>query len=309
VALIFTGYWFDWDWTGFNASLGPQGQQYQPGKTLWDWLNLLGVLAIPAVVGFGVAWFTHAQQQRDQQLAEQRTQDEREAADKRAQIEREIATDTRQETTLQEYLNRMSELLLEKNLRASKPGDEVRIVARAHTLTVLHSLDSRRKGSLLQFLSEAGLINGDTDKVIIYLEKADLNKADLTGIFLHGVNLSRANINDANLHRAILTNALLELTDMKSTDLSSADLIRANLSHADMSSANLSNAILIGANLTGAILEGADLQGADLHSANLQGASVTPEQLKTAKSLENATLPDGSKIADLTIGKNYFYGR
>lgn len=228
------------------------------------------MLAIPAVVGFGVAWFTHAQQQRDQQLAEQRTQDEREAADKRAQTEREIATDTRQETTLQEYLNRMSVLLLEENLRASKPGDEVRIVARAHTLTVLHSLDSRRKGSLRQFLSEAGLINGDNDNVILHLQKADLDKANLTGIFLHGVNLSRANINDANLHRAILTNALLELTDMKSTDLSSADLIRANLSHADMSGANLSNAILIGANLTGAILEGADLQGADLHSANLQ---------------------------------------
>lgn len=29
------------DWTGFK------------GKTLWDWLNLLGVLAIPVVVGLG----------------------------------------------------------------------------------------------------------------------------------------------------------------------------------------------------------------------------------------------------------------
>jgi len=294
-ALIFAGYWFDWNWTGFNASIGPQGQQYQPGKTLWDWLNLLGVLAIPTVVGFGVAWFTHAQQQRDQQLAEKRTQDEREAADKRAQIELKIASDNRQETILQEYLNRMSELLLEKNLRASKPGEEVRIVARVRTLTVLRRLDSPRKGTVLQFIFEAGLINGDTDNVVIHLQVADLNRADLTRIFLHGVNLSRANMNEAILHRTILTSAILELTDLKGADLSSADMIRANLSRADLSGANLSDAILIGANLSGANLTEANLQEADLSSANLQGARVTLEQLKTAKLLESATMPDGSK--------------
>ena len=36
---------FSWDWTGF----GP----YDPkthAKTFWDWLNLLGVLAVPVVV-------------------------------------------------------------------------------------------------------------------------------------------------------------------------------------------------------------------------------------------------------------------
>lgn len=292
---IFAGYWFNWSWTGFNASIIPQGQQYQPGKTLWDWLNLLGVLAIPIVAGFGVAWFTHAQQERDQQLAFLQAKNEQEAADKRAQIERELADSNRQETALQEYLTRMSELLFEKNLRASKPGDEVRIVARAYTVTVLYTLDNSRKGRVLQFLSEANLINGSTDTVIIYLEKVHLDGSDLKGIFLHGVNLSRANLNNAQLHRAILTGATLELINLKGADLSNADLIRADLSHADLSGSNLSNAILIGASLSGAILTDANLQGAELGSAHLQGAKVTPEQLKTAKSLEHATLPDGSK--------------
>src|SRR5947208_15022211 len=50
IAIINIGYQFDW--TGFK------------GKTAWDWLQLLGVLAIPVVVGFGVAWFTRVQQQR-----------------------------------------------------------------------------------------------------------------------------------------------------------------------------------------------------------------------------------------------------
>jgi hypothetical protein len=41
------------------------------GKTLWDWLNLLGVLNIPIVVGLGTVWITQIQGQRDKQLAEQ----------------------------------------------------------------------------------------------------------------------------------------------------------------------------------------------------------------------------------------------
>jgi len=71
VALIIAGYWFDW--TGFNgynkvtiahtvsgtnAGAVTRTEEYQPGKTLWDWLQLLAALAIPVVVGFGAVWFT-----------------------------------------------------------------------------------------------------------------------------------------------------------------------------------------------------------------------------------------------------------
>src|SRR5258707_4098861 len=58
VVLIIAGYLFKWDWTGFNEQRGPNILQYQPAKTLWDWLQLLAVLAIPVAVGLGVAWFT-----------------------------------------------------------------------------------------------------------------------------------------------------------------------------------------------------------------------------------------------------------
>jgi hypothetical protein len=58
MALIFVGYWFDW--TGFsgynkvtiahiisgtNAGTATKTEEYQPGKSLWDWLQLLGILA------------------------------------------------------------------------------------------------------------------------------------------------------------------------------------------------------------------------------------------------------------------------
>src|SRR6266550_3734279 len=86
IALIIIGYRFDW--TGFNGS-------NKSGKTLWDWLNLLGVLAIPVVVGFGAVWFTTRQ-------------------GKVADAENK---DNQRETALQVYIDKMSELLLHENLR------------------------------------------------------------------------------------------------------------------------------------------------------------------------------------------------
>src|SRR5579864_5735880 len=58
VLIVYAGYRFNWEWTG----LGPEtSEPKQHAKTLWDWLNLLGVLAIPIVVGLGAAWYTAQQ--------------------------------------------------------------------------------------------------------------------------------------------------------------------------------------------------------------------------------------------------------
>ena len=62
-------------------------------------------------------------------------------------------------------------------------------------------------------------------------------------------------------------------------NLSGADLSNADLRNADLSNADLSNA---------------DLKGANLYRANLKDARVIEEQLKEAKSLVGATMPDGS---------------
>lgn len=66
-----------WDWTGFTG-YSPPTPQYQRGKTLWDWLQLLGMLAVPVVVGFGAVWFTHVQQEHDQQQQQEREQQQQE---------------------------------------------------------------------------------------------------------------------------------------------------------------------------------------------------------------------------------------
>jgi uncharacterized membrane protein len=94
------------------------------GKTLWDWLQLISALAIPVVVGFGAVWFTTRQ-------------------GKVADAENK---DNQRETALEKYIDKMSELLLEKKLRDSAEEDEVRKIARVRTITILFQLDARRIG-------------------------------------------------------------------------------------------------------------------------------------------------------------------
>jgi hypothetical protein len=186
---------------------------------------------------------------------------EREMAAEVAQREREltIANQLAQDNALETYLDQMGQLLLHNDspLLQLTERDEVRILARVRTLTVLKRLGPERKQSVLQFLYESNLIT--KDHVVVDLSGADLREA----------NLGETHLSHAHLRRA---------------DLYGADLYGANLSGADLSSANVKEANL----------EHAELSGADLAGANLIHAKVTDEQLAEAKSLQGATMPDGS---------------
>lgn len=57
----------------------------------------------------------------------------------------------------------------------------------------------------------------------------------------------------------------------------------------------LVNANFSYANLTDADFSNADIRGINFSGANLYGAKLTIEQLRTASSICNAILPDGSK--------------
>ncbi len=153
-------------------------------KTLWDMLQLLIVPLVLALIGI---WFTAQQDARQQQIENQRAEAERELAEQRAQDE-----------ALQAYLDQMSSLLLEKDLRASDTRSEVRTLARARTLTVLRRLGPSRQGAVIQFLYEADLVQRGKGR-IIWLGDADLRGANLSGAvslprLLDGVDLSFANL-------------------------------------------------------------------------------------------------------------------
>jgi|GEM_PF-609131 len=277
LALIAFGYRLSW--TGFLT------------KTLWDWLQLLIIPVVLAIAGF---WLSQIQKRREERI----TQGQKE-------VEQEVATDNQRESLLQAYIDKMSELLVEKQLHKSAPENELREIARVRTLTVLSRLDGPRKRSVLQFLHEASLI--DKDKHIIDLRGADLRgaklseatlfAADLRGVDLRGANLFTADLRGAdlggaNLFTADLSGAKLSGVNLCGTDLSGADLRRANLSQANLSQANLSQA-----NLSGATLDGANLGDArvttELEASAKEGVSVKlPEKEPLPKALQLPPNPD-----------------
>src|SRR5712692_2678897 len=239
----------------------------------WDWLQLL---VIPFVLAVGSYLFIYTASRNGQKAMQLRNQ-----------TERDIALDNQHETALQDYIDKLSELLLHEKLRESAPEDEVRKIARVRTLTVLPRLDKERKRSVLQFLHESGLI--DKDKRIIdlrgadlsganliaaYLDEADLSRAYLRGAILRGAILRGANLSGANLHEANLDEAYLGEANLGETDLSGAILSGANLHGAGLGGANLGKANLSGANLSGFNLGGANLGGANLGGANLSRADL-----------------------------------
>src|SRR5215217_6146727 len=199
--------------------------------TLW---NVLKVLAVPITVGAAVPSLNWLQKKRELEIAEQR-----------AKVDRDLAETRAYDDALQAYLDHMSELLANKDrpLRRAEPSEDLSTLARARTVTALSRLDSSRRGYVVQFLSEAGLIN--KDRVVI----------DLSGVSLIGANLSG--------------------TSLSRTNLSGAILYEANLTEADLSEADLSFTHLAEANLSGAHLEGANLAFADLTGLDLLPLAVS----------------------------------
>jgi hypothetical protein len=243
------------------------------GKTLWDWLSLLVVPA--SLAGLGALL-----QLKDQDRAKKQADLEREIADKNRQQDLEIAQGTREEEALQHYLDRVSNLVIEKNLLEIAAKDaptteekellDVSVdIIRALTLSTLRRLsDGIRKGSVVRLLAEADIIQR-------------------LGVSLDGADLQTAFLNFAVLYRA---------------DLSGADLACASLIDTELNEVRLSGAFLNFANLSGA-----DLTGADLSDAYLSGAiGVTKEQLEKAY-LCGTELPKGIDI-DPNRDCDKFYG-
>lgn len=261
VIVVVLGYWFNWHWTGLVPETS---EPKQHAKTLWDWLNLAGVLAIPVVVGFGAAWYTRQQ----------------------GKVSERENKDNQREVALQTYIDKMSELLLHEGLRKAPQDADVRRIATLQTSTVLPRLDGKRKGNVLLFLYEAGLIE-KSDPIVMFgaagLHAADLRECDLSEMA------------GASLYNSFISYALLDGADFTGMHLRKVIFEGGRLHQARFIKADLRDAEFFLSDLSGANLTAADLTNASLVAVNLTGAIVTDEQLNKAKSLQDTTMPDGSK--------------
>lgn len=240
IGLVTQGSWPEWTGFGEYSFTVSDDELFQRGKTLWDVLELL---IVPIILAVGALFFNQQARQNEEKIAE----------------------DHNREEALQKYLDKMTELLIDEDLRQSPEGSECRSVARSRTLTTLRTLDGTRKGLLLRFLYESKLL--DKGKAIIRLKDVDLSGADLG--FAH---LNEADLYGADLYRADLSGAHLNRADLRKADLSEANLLLADLSDANLAEAILDKADLSGAHLNGADLRMADLSGVDLRFVHLSEA-------------------------------------
>lgn len=312
IALFFCGgYWYfgHWHWTGFfrYTTTDPQTgtTELRPDKTLWDWLELV---IVPLAIAGGL--YVLNKNERDREV---RRKKEREAE----------AADQIKENEWQNYLDRMTNLL-EKGLRETDLNSPLRDIARVRTLTTLRRLDGSRKGMLLRFLFDAGLIisipHSSIPHPIVDLRqgKADFTKADLHGAVLTAMVYQKEDKPKGNYSRGIsqeaaklmgldLSQALeieVDLSNVPSrTSMLGVVLINANLSNAVLSEAllfgvNLSNSTLVNTDLRKTLLTGANLSGARLSQAKLNGAILYGADLSEAD-LRGADL-SGAKYDDAT---------
>jgi hypothetical protein len=160
---IIGGYLFEWRWTALS------------GRNLWDWIDLLIVpLGLALVALLFNSW--------------------------RSTREQELEAEHQREQALRDYLDAMTELMLEHHLPRSGSEEPVRTVARTRTLALLRRLDGERKGLVLQFLHDSNLVGRNSG--VVQLRRADLRGADLSHADLSHADLSGATLSGATLSGA-----------------------------------------------------------------------------------------------------------
>jgi uncharacterized protein YjbI with pentapeptide repeats len=210
-------------------------------KKGWDFLQLLIVPLVLTTIAFLL-----------QQGAKQR--------------EEQLSADKARQESFSNYLNQMSDLLLNKGLRKAKPDSEVFILAQSRTTTTLRELDPKRQDLLIQFLKSVNLYT--PKKGYSLLENA----------YFGPTNLSKLNLSLTNLFRANFNGAVLNQTDFMGTFL-----ICAQFQNASLYKANLNGAELNRADFKGAVLNEADFFYAKLNETNFYQASLNRTDLNEAE--------------------------
>lgn len=256
-------------------------------KTLWDWMELL---IIPTALAIGLWWLSSSEKKRDEYKVQQHRQ-----------LELQIALEDQNQEALNQYLNEMTSLILDGELKSRSEEYDVVALIVAKTHAALRMLDPVRKAILVQFLYDAELISMDEDSgrthPILNLENADLNGMVLTDANLSKIVLYRAHLRNADLQRvglyqaqlwgSDLTSANLYQTELIETNLVSSRIHSANLTYINASELNLAMSDASGADFSHSILieakfKQANLKGTKFVSSNVCGANFSEADLSEA---------------------------
>jgi len=254
------------------------------GKTLWDWFELIVVPT--SLVGVGI-WFQNFQKKRD--------------------LESEF------DAILSQYIHEIDSLV-EKGLRESKQGEPLRVSARAQTLTTLSRLDGRRKGILIRFLYELGLIsiNGNSEKKespIIPLEGADL-RGCIFDFGIHVMDNRESQHRDNKIRQSIFFGIDLSCTDLSNsifydTSFHNSFFINVNFSHSTFNNvifykSKLDYAVLSHSTLRASFMD-SSIISTDFSDSDLRNSAFTCCDTYIMNFIDIPKTQDGIPITDRAI--------
>ena len=165
---------------------------------------------------------------------------------------------------------------------------------------------------------------------------AHMSSTDFSSRQLENISFTRARLRDVRFSSATLINVdfssaalgnlectptlrfkikihflivFLVLANFKGAKMLQTNFVRAQRMLANFDDANLTSSDFRDANAKGATFTNADLtmvnfSGANLHMANLINTTITSDQLRSALSVRDARLPNGTKVRDPNFIKN-----
>jgi uncharacterized protein YjbI with pentapeptide repeats len=188
------------------------GEEVQPPKTVWDWLQLLIVPAMLAAIALA---YNKTQSSREHRREDRATQD----------------------AAVLAYIAQQGDLILKHKLVADKTAAAL---AGAMTFATLHRVDGTRKGEIIRYLFMEQLITDpDNGLPILDLTVADLRRLDLT----HAHLLEGLNLRATDLRAARFDGARLIDTDFTNADLRGASFRGALLGGVIFKDARLNGAV------------------------------------------------------------------
>jgi hypothetical protein len=276
-------------------------------KNIIDLLSALGLPIIGAV--FGTAWGFY-------QYSNQESQGYQKTLDNYFTSLQGLQNDIFKITLASD-----TESKLEGNNSTAEKKEAKQIIqslARAKTLIVLESLDPLRKGQVIQYLHDSGLVprhsktpydsgsnntcstftnnsiltnkdiafnyDSNSKKIRVQLKDIELQDKALPGISFNGAGLKKINFKSSNLDCSSFKSTTIDDTSLENALMRGADfsdfstLQRINFSGSVLEKANLSGAILKEVNFDKANLEKADLSGTKFQDVK----NLTHEQIKSA---------------------------
>jgi len=241
------------EWTGFGAY--DESKQGVRAKTLWDWLDLLVIPVVLAVI----AWL-YKEHEKFKNKNNEKTQ--------------------RQNQALDDFIKIITDLNLNHGLATTSPKDGTKEIARSRVILILESIEGERKGEILQFLYESKLIDMNP-KLVLF--GANFNKIQLSGIDLSEAEIRGAYFIDSDIQNVNIDNSIFIGCNFKNSNFSKSKVYKTDFSYS-----NLSGCLFNDMDLSSVNFEGANLSKADFSDSIV--TQKQSELIKTFDGIKNENL-------------------